>query len=215
MPRSRPLPVPAAPLTATARALGGPPLIGGDDRAGYDALLASVTATVGPADPLEQAWVRDVVDLIWEALRLRRLKAALLTSSAGKGLDKVLTSIGVSGNRAYDLVPRWAARRHDAVAAVEAELDAAGLGMDHVMAQTLRLHINEVERIDRMVASAEARRAATLREIAGYRAELAARLRRAATAIEDAEFAVVEAAGAPEATSATAEDAKHPAEAAD
>src|SRR5262249_37356956 len=144
MPRPRSLPAPAVPLPAIARALGGPPLIGGDDRAGYDDLLAGITATVRPADPLAQARVRDLVALIGEALRLRRLKAALLTSSAAKGLTRVLISIGVTGNQAFELVPRWAARRHDAVAAVDAELDAAGLGIDHVMAQTLRLHIDEV-----------------------------------------------------------------------
>jgi hypothetical protein len=204
MPRSRPLPTPALP-PATARALGGAPLIPGDDRHGYDALLAGVADTVRPTNLIEQAWVRDVVDLIWEAVRLRRLKAALMTSCAGKGLDLVLTSIGVAGNRTFELVPRWAARRHDAVAAVEAELDAAGLGIDHVMAQTLRLHIDKIERIDRMAASAEARRAATLREIALYRAELAASLRRAATAaIEDAEFEVVEAVATPAAAAAEA-----------
>ncbi len=198
MPRPRTLPAPSTPAV-TDLALGGPPLIPGDDRTGYDALLAGVTATVAPADPLEQAWVRDVVDLIWEALRLRRLKAALLTASADGGLGDVLKAIGVPFERRYELVPAWFARNLDAVGDVDAELEAAGLGMEHVMAQTLRRCINEVERIDRMVASAEARRAAALREIAGYRAEFAARLRGAtAAAIEDAEFEVVEAAEAAE-----------------
>ncbi len=198
MPRSRPLPAPAVARSALDGALGGPPLIGGDSRAGYEALLAGVVATVGPADPLEQAWVRDVVDLIWEAVRLRRLKAAMMTACAGDGLRRVLLSMGVSLKNTFELTPRWVARRHDAVEQVDAVLDAAGLGMDHVMAQTLRVIIHEVERIDRMVASAEARRAAILREIAAYRHEFAADLRRAATAaIEAAEFEVVEAGETP------------------
>jgi len=197
MPRSRPLPVPAAPRhPSAAETLGPPPLIPGEERAGYETMLARVTEAVRPDGIVEEAWVRDVVDLIWDAVRWRRLKAALLSSSTNWGLHNVLTSIGVDRRRALALTPRWAARRHDAVAEVDAELEAAGLGLDHVMAQTLLLHIDEVERIDRMAASTEARRAATLREIAGYRAELGASLRRAANeAIEEAEFEVVEAAG--------------------
>ncbi|HKD58701.1 MAG TPA: hypothetical protein VKD45_14400, partial [Hyphomicrobiaceae bacterium] len=151
-----------------------------------------------------------VADLIWQAVRARRLKAALMTAGAGKGLDEVLTSIGITGNRAYQLVPRWAARKHDAVAEVEAELDAAGLGIDHVMAQTLRRHIDTIERIDRMAASAEARRAATLREIAHHRASFAATLGRAAdAAIADAVVEVV--AAAPAEVPAAAEGAAAPA----
>lgn len=215
MPRSRSLPVPAAPRhPSAAETLGPPPLIPGEERAGYQTMLARVTEAVRPDGIVEEAWVRDVVDLIWDAVRLRRLKAALMSSSANWGLNNVLTSIGVDRRRALALTPGWAARRHDAVAEVDAELEAAGLGMDHVMAQTLLLHIDEVERIDRMAASTEARRAATLREIALYREALAARLRRAANeAIEEAEFEVVEAAEAPGAAADASE--KSPAEAAE
>ena len=216
MPRSRSLPVPAAPRhPSAAETLGPPPLIPGEERAGYETMLARVTEAVRPDGIVEEAWVRDVVDLIWDAVRWRRLKAALMTASADSGLICVLNTIATEP-RPRGLPQHWAARKLEAVAAVDAELEAAGLGMDHVMAQTLRMHIDEVERIDRMAASAEARRAATLREIAQYRAELAASLRRAANeAIEEAEFAVVEA-GAPAAAAATpAEDAERPAEAAE
>ena len=62
------------------------------------------------------------------------------------------------------------------------------------MAQVLCTRIVEVERIDRMIASAEARRAATLREITHHREQFAAALRGAVRgAIADGEFAVVAA----------------------
>jgi hypothetical protein len=200
MPRPRPLP--SVPTETAERTLGRPPLIPGDDRAGYDGLLANVSGTVRPVDLIEAAWVRDVVDLIWEALRLRRLKAALMTACARGGMVNVLLSIEPSDN-ILALSRGWAARELEAVQQAEAILDAAGLGIDHVMAQALRNHIDAFERIDRMIASAEVRRAATLREIAHYRAELAASLRRAAqqaiedAAIEDAADAEVETAATP------------------
>ena len=206
MPRPRSLPVPAAPrLPSAAATLGRPPLIPGENHADYETMLARVTEAVRPDGIIEEAWVRDVVDLIWQAVRARRLKAALMTTGAGEGLFHVLRTIGVPFEQRHELVPRWAARQLDAVAAADAELEAAGLDMDHVMAETLRMRLVEVERIDRMAASAEARRAATLREISHYRASFAATLR--ADAAIDAEFAEVAVAGAP----ATAEGAAEPA----
>ncbi len=179
---------------SAAEFLGRPPLIAGDARAGYEAMLARVSAAVRPADVLEETWVRDVVDLIWHAVRLRRLQAALLTASADSGLEDVLKLIGVPWERRYELAPRWMARKLDAVGAVDAELDAAGLGIDHVMAATLNRRIDVIERIDRMAAAAEARRAAALRAIAWHREDFAATLRAAGeAAIADA---AVAAAGA-------------------
>ena len=202
MPRPRPLPVPAAPrFTSAAETLGPPPLISGEDRAGYETMLAGVTAAVRPDGIVEEAWVRDVVDLIWDAVRLRRLKAALMTSSSADGMMAVLN--GLSGGVAFTASRAWARRDPEVVADVDYLLNEAGLGIDHVMAQTLHKRIDTVERIDRMAASAEARRAATLREISHYRASFAATLGAAAdAAIEDAEYAVVEPAGGAEAEAA-------------
>ena len=60
---------------------GSPPLIQGEDVAAYNEFHARVSAAVKPQDFLEEIWVRDVVDLSWEILRVRRLKAKLLTSA--------------------------------------------------------------------------------------------------------------------------------------
>src|SRR5262249_13762352 len=145
---------------------------------------------------LEEAWVRDTVDLIWEAVRLRRLKAALMTSSVADGMVRVLCGLQVGGTP-FTLSRDWAARKLEAVAQADQILDAAGLGIDHVMAETLHARIDVIERIDRMAASAEARRAAALREIAHYRADFAVTLRLAAdAAIEHAAYEEVAAEGA-------------------
>ena len=61
------------------------------------------------------------------------------------------------------------------------------------MAQTLAKRLDDVERIDRMIASSEGRRHAVLREVDRHREALAARLRQATLKIEDAEFSEVSA----------------------
>ena len=68
-------------------------LLEGEDGALYDKLLTQVKAAVAPTGVIEEFWVSDVVELLWEAMRLRRLKASLLRSSAIKGLDQLLTPL--------------------------------------------------------------------------------------------------------------------------
>jgi hypothetical protein len=148
--------------------------------------------------------VREVAEMMWEAARLRRLKAKLMTVSAGKGVLEVLQAIGVEFLQARDLAPRWAARELAAVGEVDALLDAAGLDMHHVMAKTLELKMDQAERYDRMAAGAAARRANALRELLLFRdPTFAVRLRRAFAAedtIVEGEIARLPApAGAPQA----------------
>jgi hypothetical protein len=71
-------------------------------------------------------------------------------------------------------------------------LKKVGLGMDDVMAEALSSKIDTFERIDRMVASAEARRNNALREIDRHRSALGAAVRQVIDDVEDAEFRDVE-----------------------
>jgi hypothetical protein len=127
-------------------------------------------------------------------MRLRRLKASLLRSSAIMGLEHLLKPL-IGFGEANALVKGWYAREEDALNEVQELLDSAGLTMDSVMSQTLSKKIDDVERIDRMLASAEARRHIVVREVDRHRAAVAARLQMAAKDIEDAEFSEVSAEG--------------------
>jgi hypothetical protein len=169
-----------------------PPLIEGEDAAAYDDLLARISGTLKPADILEEIWVRDVVDLVWDAFRLRRLKAHLLIAAAHEGMAKLIGPL-LDWDFTDQIARRWAVGDEDAVQTVETTLAAAGLTMDAVMARTLGLKIHEIERIDRMTMAAEARRNAVLREIERHRATFARTLRRAVEDVEDADFKVVAA----------------------
>jgi hypothetical protein len=60
--------------------------------------------------------------------------------------------------------------------------------MDAVMAETLSVKLNDIERIDRMIAMTEVRRNAILREVDRHRAVWGRSLRRAVDGAEDAEF---------------------------
>ncbi len=178
---------PAALTRTPCLALLGPrPLIDGEDGTNYDVILERISADVAPADFVEEIWVRNVVDLVWDSVRLRRLKSQLLHAAAHQGLERVLTPL-LGWLSADKLSGKWASGDEEAISQVEALLGRAGLTIDDVMAQTLAARIDDVERIDRMVIIAEVRRDAVLREIRSRRAAFGQALRRAGDAI-DAEF---------------------------
>jgi hypothetical protein len=178
---------PAAPARTPRLALLGPrPLIDGEDGTNYDVILERISADVAPADFVEEIWVRNVVDLVWDSVRLRRLKSQLLQAAAHEGLQRLLASI-INWSSADQLSRKWALGDEEAMGEVERLLGRAGLTFDAVMAQTLAARIDDVERIDRMIIIAEARRDAVLREIRSRRLAFGQALRRAGEAI-DAEF---------------------------
>ena len=181
--------------------LDPPVLLAGEDLAQYERLGGKVAAAVEPADVIEVFWVRDVVDLLWEVLRLRRLKASLLLASAASGLEQLLKPV-LGWEAAQTLAQAWHAGEKRARAQVDTFLKERGLTLDAITAQTLSDKIDHVERIDRMIANAEARRHVVLREIDRHRVATAARLRAAAEAIEEGEFEEVSGPGAPQVSAA-------------
>jgi hypothetical protein len=170
---------------------GPPPLFDGEDPEIYDQLLTQVSTTVMPTDIFEHIWVRDFVDLTFEVFRLRRLTANLIKANAHKGLSETLAPL-VGWSQAETLAEDWAARKSDVVEEVNKILMSAGLTTDSILAQTFSLKVNDIERIEHMMALAEARRNDTLREIDRHRQTLGQKLRRAAQQLEDGQLRVIE-----------------------
>ncbi len=86
----------------------------------------------------------------------------------------------------------WASGEKSARNEVAAALKKAELSTEDVMAEALENKIDFFERIDRMLASAEARRNNALREIDRHREALGATMRQAIDEVQDAEFRDVE-----------------------
>jgi hypothetical protein len=184
---------------ATQEALdlfGTAPVIAGEDAAAFGELLSRTLAAVQPNDFVEIMLVCDAVHLTWESIRYRRLKRHLLQTEAYEGLRRVLEPFADT----YELsgLPEaWARREARSLKLVEKLLKSAGLSMDEVMAKTLEYKLDRVERIDRLIASAEARRNNALREIDRHRAVLGAAVRAVVEEAEDAEFTDVETSETP------------------
>jgi hypothetical protein len=179
------------PAKSIADLLGPPPVLLGEDADRFAGILNRITVSVKPTDAIEQIWVRDVADLTWEVLRLRRLKVGLLLACAHAGLYRVLRPL--IGDEAEKLASAWAKREPQAMQKVESLLKQCELGVDAITAETLTVKLDQIERFEAMIAAAEARLAAALREVDRHRAALGEALRAAANDIEDAEFEEVAA----------------------
>ena len=172
------------------------PLLPGEKQADYADVAVRVVRAAKPRDAIEEFLIRDVIDLTWEILRLRRVKSGLLKASMNAGVGEILKGLG-HGPRsalfyAQNLGEKWAAGDKEARKEVEAALAKAGLTIDEVTAKTLEKKLDSFERLDRMLASAEARRNNALREIDRHRDALGGGVRRSIEEIEDAEFRDVE-----------------------
>jgi len=186
---------------ASAVPLPSPSLPNGEDAAGYAQLAARIRAAVAPANIIEEIFARDVADLTWDVVRLRRLKAGLFTIGAGDGMTQILCGLEKHVINGQLKAKDWAARKPAALAEVNTQLSGAGLDMNDVATSTFAVRIDQFDRIERMLAAAEVRRAAALHAIDDRRA--AERARAAAEAAERAavppiaagEFTLVPAAG--------------------
>src|SRR5262249_60437706 len=79
---------------SSAVPLPPPSLANGEDAATYAQLAARIRAAVAPANIIEEIWARDVADLTWDVVRLRRLKAGLFTIGAGRGTGPIPCGLG-------------------------------------------------------------------------------------------------------------------------
>jgi recombination DNA repair RAD52 pathway protein len=119
-----------------------------------------------------------------------------LRTSIGSGIDTVMVSLGYDERKGYGSAERlgesWAAGDKSAKNEVAGILQKAQLTIEDVMAETLKSKIDSFERIDRMLASAEARRNNALREIDRRREAMGIAIRRSIDEAEDVEFRDVE-----------------------
>jgi hypothetical protein len=173
-------------------AIAPAPLLPGEKEADYAAAARRIVGVSRPKDAIEEIFIRDVIDLTWEILRLRRVKAGILRASMGVGVRQALPEVGYFYFEGNTLSQNWAAGDANAREEVGAILAKAGLTLDEVTAKTLESKIDVFERVDRMLASAEARRNNALRETDRHREAAGGATRRAIDEVEDAEFRDVE-----------------------
>jgi hypothetical protein len=181
-------PAPAALDPELRQILGPPPLFEAESAADYNQLYDRLRSAVSPKDVIEEIWVRDLADLVWETNRLRRLKAKLMDAASRQILVAVLQELGLDSFTARNDAFAYTSGDGRAKVKVDQMLANAKIDRGMIEAQTLAARISDFERFDRLIMSSESRRNAVLREIDRHREAVAQRVREALTEIEDAEF---------------------------
>jgi len=166
--------------------LGPAPLLYHENENDYNEIANLVRKQLIPTNILEEVWVKDYVDLLWELMRLRRYKSKLLCTTATDSVVRVISPLMFPRfAEARPLASGWASRTSAAVAEVDKLLEKAGLDREAIFAQILADKLDVIERIDLMIFRAEQRRNAALHEIERYRNGAAERMRQLQAQFEE------------------------------
>lgn len=167
--------------------LGSAPVIGGENIHDYSALYERLVSAVDPTDTIEEIWIKDIADLIWELQRLRRFKAQMLRSLEYVGVDELLKAIATPSVRA-NMVDVWRGGDAADVQQIRQFIHNCGFSDETITAHVLAANIALFENLDRMIARVENRREKILREIDRRRTAFAISVRKASNEIPDGEF---------------------------
>lgn len=142
----------------------------------FEALQEQLKQEIRPRGFIEEMYVGDIAALVWDIIRLRRLKAGIVNNAYHAALKNILTQIlfepgGMYKARADKLADEWLISA-EAKKKVTAILDRRQMNEDSIFAEAFRLSASDLERIDRMMTLSEVRRERALSSIADYRLTL-------------------------------------------
>ena len=138
----------ASPIPVLDRVIAIAPalLLPGEKESDYTMIAVRIVRASGPRDAIEEFLIRDIIDLTWEILRIRRVKAGILRASVGDGVNKVLAGVGHPYLERDTLSQGWVAGDERARTKVEAILTKAGMTIDEVTAKTLESKLNSLRK---------------------------------------------------------------------
>ena len=181
------------------------PLLLTESKDEFNLIRDNLNDQIKPRGIIEQMYVEDVTYLVWEILRLRPSKAAIINLAFRDALTEVVMQLlrkpgeykHELKDRADDLAREWFfdlnVRKQIAELLREFDLDETALE-----AEAFRKSADDLEGIDRLMASAEARRDKALVCIAQYRGDFGALLRERSDRLVDGKVLKLEHVGSKE-----------------
>jgi hypothetical protein len=159
-----------------------------ESKDGFAKLLEELNREIKPTTLIERMFVQDGANLLWEIMRLRRIKAGIINNAFQPALKTILQQILVKPTSLPSLDLRSASdelayewfftqKTKDRVSSL---LQKAGLDEFAVEAEAFRMVIDDIEKVDRALAVAEVRRDKSLRMIAECKESLSARIQQSA-----------------------------------
>jgi hypothetical protein len=185
------------------RLFGPPPLLEGEDPAGFDELVGRVFDAIAPTDFIEMIWARDLVDITWTIFWMRRIEAAYLTARMPEDVrtdaawlaeaktEQLEGSEKVEMNRLMDGTSglSWEARSAENPRAREKFEKLCASAMNEIQAKVVVREFGKIESIEHMIFIKERRFDEIIREIDRHRDTR--KQRGSVQVIEEAEFKTV------------------------
>jgi hypothetical protein len=170
---------------AAARLRGGTPVLITESVDEFVALRKALYDEIEPNGAIEQGFVEDLADVMWEIMRLLRIKAEILNGAFYEALIKILKQVWSEDFEDYferdraiaGLAWQWLGNDSDAKAKVSELLGQHQLDETAIEAESFRMRVQELETLDRMLGLLEGRREKVLTGIAAYRDTLGKRVR--------------------------------------
>jgi hypothetical protein len=181
------------------------PLLLTESKDEFNLIRDTLNDQIKPRGIIEQMYVEDIAYLVWEILRLRRSKAAIINLAFRDALTEVVMHLlrkpgeykhqlkGQSEELAREWFSDPNVRKQIAGLLREFDLDETA-----VEAEAFRKSADDLEGIDRLMASAEARRDKALVCIAQYRGDFGVLLRESSNRLVDGKVLKLEHAGSKE-----------------
>jgi hypothetical protein len=181
------------------------PLLITESKDEFDQIRNALFDQIKPRGILEQMYVEDIACHAWEILRLRRGKVAIVNMAVRAALARVITQALLEpggsyrdvAKRAEELAYKWFSDP-DVKNQIAGLLQKFGLTETAIQAEAFRKSADDLERIDRLMASAEARRDKALVCIAQYRADFGALLRESSDRLVEGKVLNIEHDGSKE-----------------
>ena len=174
------------------------PLVGNESSDDYCGLLKAIVADAAPTDAIGWLFLKSVVDATWDIRREYQVKAGIIRLYQKDVVLDLLkttqddpTSIEAHKYRIFratNEADRWAV---DASVRkkVDSTLEARGYLPSEVLARACVKASDQIDAVDRRIASLEARRMSILREIERRKdKEFARRLEKSTSEVLDAQF---------------------------
>jgi hypothetical protein len=156
------------------------------------ALQAGFEQEISPKGAIERMYVHDVAALLWEIIRFRNAKTAIINTAFESALLAIIQRIMPKSksvfppqiDKAEQLARGWFLEQKTRIEVKEL-LAAHELDDHSVAAEAIRQVAPDLERFDRMLTNLEVRRDRALQNIEDLRAGLAKRVRQASNRVLD------------------------------
>ena len=159
----------------------------------FAALNAALMEEIKPHGIIERLYVDDIATLVWEILRLRRCKVAIVNTAFKNALSEIIYQLAdvpeqdTPERESYettldDWFSKPEARKAVLELLAEFRLDEAA-----IEAEAIRSVFSELEVLDRMLTLQESRRNRALRSIADYRDGFAKQVREVSNRVIEAD----------------------------